>query len=312
MRVFVAGATGALGVPVVRRLVENGHEVAGLTRSAAKAAMLRDLGAAPVVADVLDAPSIKGAVAEAAPDGVVHALTALPKNGPMRAAHLKATDRLRITGTANLLAAALAAGARRILAESIVLVYGASAGARLATERTTVSRRVSGAFQPTQDALLSLEDQVLGASAKGEIEGIVLRYGMFYGPGVGSTEYMIRLLRRGLPMLPGGGNGVSSWIHVDDAASATVEALERGTAGEIYNVVDDEPVALKDFAAAISSATGGKPPRSLPMWIVRLAGPLLASSVNAELRVSNEKAKRELGWTPAHPTFRDGVTTLGR
>ena len=313
MNVFVAGATGALGVPLVRQLVAKGHRVTGLTRSPAKASMLRDLGATPAIADVLDGTALKGVIAEAAPEGVIHALTALPKTGPKRASHLTETNRLRTTGTANLLSAATAAGARRFVAESIVLVYGGTTGQRRATESDEVIRRSPvEQMQPALDAIHSLEKQVLGANAAGHIEGIVLRYGLFYGPGVASTEYMKRLLRFGVPMLPAGGNSVVSWIHMEDAASLTIAALERGPAGAIYNVVDDEPVALRDLAAAMSAATGGRKPRSIPLWLVRLVAPIMVASASTSLAVSNEKAKRELGWEPAYPTYREGVNTLRR
>jgi nucleoside-diphosphate-sugar epimerase len=312
VKVFVAGATGALGVPVVRQLVEKGHQVTALTRSASKVELLRELGATPAVADVFDEGALKAAVSEAAPDGVVHALTALPKNGPVRASHLQGTNRIRRIGTANLISAASAAGARRFVGESIVLVYGHT-GDRVATEGDPIARPAPGdASQEVLAAVLSLEDQILEATAAGSIEGVVLRYGLFYGPTAGSTEYILRLLRRGVPMLPADGRGVSSWIHLEDAASATVAALERGRRGEVYNVVDDEPVALRDLTSGMAEAIGAKPPRRLPMWLARLGAPMLAAGADVQLRASNEKAKRELDWTLIYPTYREGAASLSR
>ena len=308
MRVFVAGATGALGVPLVRRLVASGHEVTGLTRSGAKAALVRDLGATPAVADALDAATLGAAVAESAPDAVVHALTALPKRGPLRISELAATDRVRTRGTANLIEAAVAAGARRLVGESVALVYG-DTGEAVATEARP-ARAPHPALQSSMDAVTSLEDQVLKASRAGRIEGVVLRYGIFYGPGVASTDFMLRTLRRRMFPLLGGGRSVVSWIHVDDAAGATAAALTRGQPGEVYNVVDDEPATLRDFVTELTRAVGAPAPFSVPAWVARLLGPLPATLATIRLRVSNEKAKQELGWAPVYPTYREGMRTL--
>lgn len=309
MRVFVAGATGALGVPLVRSLVARGHEVIGLTRSVAKTGLIRDLGARPAVADALDAPAIASAVLESAPHAVVHALTALPARGPFRVSELEATDRVRIRGTANLVEAAVAAGAKRLVAESVALLYG-DTGEAAATE-ASAAHVPHRALQRSMDAVRSLEDQVLGASRSGRIEGIVLRFGLFYGPGVGSTAFMIRMLRRRMLPLLGGGRSVGSWIHVDDAAAATIAALERGRPGEIYNVVDDEPSTLRDYTTELTRVVGAPRPFSVPAWVARLMGPLPRTLATVQLRVSNEKAKRELGWAPAYPTYREGLRTLG-
>jgi nucleoside-diphosphate-sugar epimerase len=308
MRVFVAGATGALGVPLVRRLVATGHEVTGLTRSGTKTTLVRDLGATPAVADALDAAALGAAIAESAPDVVVHALTALPKRGPLRISELAATDRVRIRGTANLIEAAVAAGARRLVAESVALVYG-DTGETVATE-ARAARAPHPALQRSMDAVTSLEDQVLGASRAGRIEGVVLRFGIFYGPGVASTDFMLRTLRRRMFPLLGGGRSVGSWIHVDDAAAATAAALARGRPGEIYNVVDDEPATLRDFVTELTRVVGAPSPFSVPAWVARLLGPLPATLATIRLRVSNAKAKQELGWAPVYPTYREGMRTL--
>jgi 2-alkyl-3-oxoalkanoate reductase len=310
MRVFVAGATGALGAPLVRTLVAARHEVVGLTRSAAKTEFLRTLGARAAVADALDAAALRAAVVESKPDAVVHALTALPPRGPLRVSDLEPTNRVRIQGTANLIAASVDAGARRLVAESVALVYG-DTGEATATEASAIGAP-HRALNAGIDAIRSLEDQVLVASRAGRLEGIVLRFGLFYGPGVASTEFMIRLLRRRMFPLFGGGRAVASWIHVDDAATATLATLERGRPGEIYNIVDDEPTTLRDYVTDLARVLGSPRPLSVPAWVARLLGPLPGTMATARLRVSNEKAKRDLGWTPAYPTHREGLRTLVR
>src|SRR5262249_38294915 len=201
--------------------------------------LIRHLGATPVVADALAADTLKAALAEHAPDAVVHALTALPKRGPLRVSELGATDRVRIEGTANLLEAAVAPGGRRPVAESVVLVYGDTGDTRV--DETTAWRPPHPALRPSMDAVRSLEEQVLGASRAGRLEGIVLRYGIFYGPGVASTDFMIRMMRWRLLPLFGGGCSVVSWVHVDDAAAATVAAVGGGQPGGGLNLVGEEP-----------------------------------------------------------------------
>jgi nucleoside-diphosphate-sugar epimerase len=313
VNVFVAGATGAVGMPIVRQLVMRGHEVVGLTRHEAKRAMLDGLGARAAVGDALDREALTDLIGRYHPEAVVHVLTALPKRGPFRLSELEATNVLRTRGTVNLLAGAVASGARRFVAESIVLVYGANrARSKPFTEDAPIvkSAALSG-FQPSLDALRFLEEQVLGMSGEGEVEGVVLRYGFFYGPGVGSTEYAMKMLRRRMLPLPGRGKGVGSWVHVEDAASATVAAVERGRPGHVYNVVDDEPVSFREFMTALSRASGGPPPFSVPVWLARLVGGYAASlSAGGELRASNDKAKAELGWSLRYPTYREGVATM--
>jgi nucleoside-diphosphate-sugar epimerase len=311
VKVMVVGSTGALGIPVVRQLVAAGHEVAALTRSPEKAERLGRLGATPVLGDVFDAERMKAVMTEAQPDGVVQLLNALPKRGPMRVSELEQTNRLRTEGTRNVLAGALAAGAKRFVAESMIFGYGYNRG-RLVTEEDrfgapTGDEGVDAALQ----ALVSLERQVLDASGAGSIEGVVLRLGLFYGPGVGSTEFMRRLMTRRMMMLPGGGRGVGSWIHVEDGAAAVVAALERAPAGSVYNVVDDEPASMEDFAAEMARDLGLPRPRSIPAWLARLGGRYAAMMVSsARLMVSNEKIKDELGWRPRYPTYREGIRTL--
>jgi nucleoside-diphosphate-sugar epimerase len=311
MKVFVVGSTGALGIPVVERLLARGHEVTALTRSADKAARLDAVGARPVLGDVFDAARMKELMTGARPSGVVQLLNALPKRGPLRLSELAETNRLRIEGTRNVLAAATAAGAGRFVAESMIFGYGYSHRSRAVTEddKFGVNTSVEDVDRAL-DALVSLESQVLDASKRREIDGIVLRLGLFYGPGVGSTEFMIRLLRRRMMMLPGGARGVGSWIHVDDAAAAVVAVLEEAPAGGVYNVVDDEPTSMGDFAAEMARSLGLPRPRSIPLWLARLGGRYGGMIASATLRVSNERIKSELGWAPAYPTYREGVRTL--
>jgi nucleoside-diphosphate-sugar epimerase len=310
MKVMVVGSTGALGVPVVRQLVAGGHDVVGLTRSADKARMLESIGARAALGDVLDPDRMKAAMAETQPNGVVQLLNALPKRGPLRLSELKETNRLRTEGTANVLAAALSVGARRFVAESMIFGYGYSAR-RPVTEDDPFGVRTSIAeIDEALEALASLESQVVDASRAGSIEGVVLRLGLFYGRGVGSTDFMRSLLRRRLMLLPGGGRGLGSWIHVEDGAAAVVTALDRAPAGSVYNVVDDEPTSMADFTGELSSVLGLPRARSIPRWLARLGGPYGVMIAEAKLRVSNRKIKDELGWEPRYPTYREGIRSL--
>ena len=309
MNVFIAGATGALGLPLARELVAQGHEVIGLTRSPAKRSLLENVGARAVVADVLDAAVLEGAVRAAAPTHVVHMLTALPKNGPLRAVDIASTNQLRITGTANLLRAAIAAGARRVVAESFSAVYGyGDYGERPLDEADLPPIRESDAgARAVIEALRSLEDQLLEANAHGLIEAVILRYGMTYGPENASTLYMIDMLRKGWLPLVRGADGIGSFVHVDDAATATIAALEHGRPGAIYNIVDDEPANLNTFLSALAQATGARRPLAVPRWLVGLVAPLAASMAQTRLPLSNARARRELGWPPRYPSYREGV-----
>lgn len=312
MRIFVAGATGAMGVPLVKRLVAAGHQVTGLTRSEAKRPLLEGLGATAAVADVFELERLGAVLREARPEAVVHLLTALPKQGPMRPADLLATNRLRTEGTKNLVDAAISAGARRLVAESIVLVYGyGDHGSAPLTEEHPVARASPRPWlQPTIDAGLALEDTVLSAARAGRIEGVVLRFGFIYGAGSGSTEAMVGMVKKRRMPLVGDGSGVWSWIHVDDAAGATLAALERGRSGEVYNIVDDEPVAWRDYLAHCARVLGAPGPFRVPIWLVRLVSPYAVISLTSRFPVSNAKARRELGWRPAYPTYREGLATL--
>jgi nucleoside-diphosphate-sugar epimerase len=296
MNVFLAGGSGAIGVPLVRALVAGGHQVTALTRSAANAPRLRALGATPAVADALDAASLRRVVVAAHPTHVIHQLTALPKGGPRSARDLAPTNRLRTEGTKHLIDAAVAAGARRIVAGSFALL-----GAAPATP-------IPADAQDAADAVRSLESQILDASARGLIEGVVLRYGLFYGPENGMTEQMIALARRRLLPAVRGDRGLMSPIHLDDAASATIAALERAPAGSTYDIVDDQPVSMSDMAIAVAESVGAPRPVAVPAWLLRLLAPYMARMMAIRVPLSNDKARADLGWRPAYPTIRDGLS----
>jgi len=305
MRVFVAGASGAIGRPLIPKLVAAGHEVTGMTRSEANAEDVRRAGASAAVVDVFDADALSAAAREAGAEVVVHELTALPERLDFRKEELyAATNRCRIEGTRNLLDAARAAGAHRFVSQSIAFAYR-SDGARVKTEDDPLLEAAPGGFGSAIAALREMESSVLGAEG---IEGLVLRYGFFYGPGTyyasdGSTVADLR--RRRMPIV-GKGTGVFSFIHVDDAADATVAAVEHGAPG-IYNVTDDEPAQMSEWVPGLAEAAGAKPPRRVPAWAARLIAGKTATSFALDLRgASNEKAKRELGWKPAHPSWRAG------
>jgi nucleoside-diphosphate-sugar epimerase len=305
MRVFLAGATGAIGRPLVPRLIAAGHELTTMTRSERSAEALRGQGAHALELDVFDREGVRDALVAARPDAVVHELTALPHRFNPRDKQLYApTNRVRTEGTRNLLDAAAAAGARRFVCQSIAFAY-APGGARVKTEEARLFLDSPPPFGEAVKALEQMEGMVLGAEA---MEGLVLRYGWFYGPGTyyaadGSSAADVR--RRRFPLV-GKASGVFSFIHVDDAADATVAALERGAPGA-YNVVDDEPAAMREWLPVYAKALGAKPPRRVPAWLARIvAGKMIAEMAESLPGASSEKAKRELGWAPAHPSWRTG------
>jgi nucleoside-diphosphate-sugar epimerase len=252
-----------VGRPSVRRLRQAGHEVDALTRSPAKVGHLQRLGARPVVANVLDADAARVAVETARPEAIVDLLTALPRRGPVRPSDLEATNRLRERATATLVEAARASGVRRYVAESIVFVYGyGDRGPRALTEEDPPAPvdEVSGPYLPALRAARGKERRVTEEVP----EGIAMRFGVFYGPHTGSTRYMARMLRRRMLGLPGGGRGLVPWVHVEDAAAATVSALERGNPGVVYNVVDDEAASFRDFTEALARAAASRGPTGCP------------------------------------------------
>jgi 2-alkyl-3-oxoalkanoate reductase len=309
MKVFVAGATGALGRTLVPQLAAAGHEVVGLTRSASKQDMVRGLGARPVVADALDPDAVARAVAEAEPEVIVHQLTALSDSLDMR--HFERdfaqTNRLRTEGTDHLLAAGRAVGIERFVAQSYAGWPFARTGGPVKSETDPLDPTPPAALRTTHDAIRHLESAVTGA---GWTEGIVLRYGGFYGPGTSFSvkpegEHVALIRQRKFPLV-GDGGGVWSFIHIEDAATATVAAIERGKRG-LYNVVDDDPAPVSEWLPAAASAVGAKPPRRVPRWLGRIAAGEAGAVMMTEVRgASNEKAKRELGWSLRYPSWRQG------
>ena len=302
MRVFVAGATGVLGRPLVRALREAGHEVTGLTRSEERATGVLEIGATPAVGDALDAARVTELVAAAEPDVVVHALTAIPGvMAPRKMPVLmRPTNRLRTEGTRILADAAVAAGARRLVSQSIAFAYERGPGTR------TEDDPVRDDAEYTR-AVRELERITLGTPG---IEGVVLRFGWFYGPGTtlapdGSQTEAIR--RRQFPLV-GRGTGVWAFVSTDDAARAIVAALEAPPG--IYNVVDDDPAPASEWVPYVAQLIGAKPPRRVPKFLARLAaGPEAAAGAVGLPAVSNAKARQELGWAPARG-WRDGLREL--
>jgi nucleoside-diphosphate-sugar epimerase len=304
MRVFVAGATGAVGTRLVPALVEAGHSVVGMTRSPEKAVAVRSAGAEPVVADALDREAVTEAVRSAEPEAVVHQLTALPSKFNARKVDrlFATTNRLRTEGTDHLLAAAQAAGARRFVAQSFAGWPYARVGGPVKTEDDPLDPDPPAAMRGTVEAIRHLERAVLGADG---VEGIVLRYGGFYGPGTGLGAMLDEVRRRRFPIV-GKGTGMWSFVHMEDVAGATLAAVERGAPG-VYNVVDDEPAPVSEWLPYLAEAIGAKPPRRVPAFVGRLVAGEAAVSLMTQARgASNEKAKRELGWQPIYPSWREG------
>jgi nucleoside-diphosphate-sugar epimerase len=308
MRVFVAGATGAIGRQLVPRLVQRGHAVHGMTRSESKRDMLSELGAVPVVADALEPDQVAEAVARAKPDVIVDQLTAI---GSIDMRHIDRdfalTNRLRTEGTDHLLAAGQALGVQRFVAQSVA-GYGAYArtGGAVKTEQDPLDPTPVRAMRGIHDAIRHLEKVVLGAEWT---EGIVLRYGVFYGPGTSMSpgaDQLEMIRKRRFPLV-GDGAGVWSFIHVADAAEATVAAVEHGKRG-VYNVVDDDPARVAEWLPAVAQTLGAKNPMRVPRFVGRLAAGEAAVVMMTEVRgASNAKARQELDWRPAHSSWRLGL-----
>ena len=311
MRIFVAGATGAVGRRLVPLLLSAGHSVAGLTRTPQKAELIRSLGAAPVVADGLDAKSIRAAVASAKPDVIVHEMTELKDASDLRNfdRSFAGSNRLRTQGTDHLLAAARDTGVKRFIAQSFCGWPYARGGSPVKSETDPLDSEPPKEMRPTLDAIRYLEKTVTGSVAP---EGIVLRYGAFYGHDTGLFDgpFLEQLRRRRVPLIANG-DGWWSFLHIDDAAEATALAVERGDAGNIYNVVDDEPAPVREWLPALAEMVGAKPPFRMPAWIARIvAGEHLVTMMTQVRAGSNAKAKRELGWQPAHPSWRQGFADV--
>ena len=313
MRIFVAGAAGALGKQLIPRLVENGHEVTGMMRSESKSPVVEELGATPIVADGLNPEQVANAVAEANPEVIVHELTALSGNPDMRHwdRYFELTNRLRTEATDHLLAAGRAVGVKRFVAQSYAGWPYARSGAEVKDEEDRLDPHPVPAMRQSFDAIRYLEDTVTGAE---RTEGIVLRYGGFYGPGTSlwpEGEIDELLQKRRFPVV-GDGKGIWSFVRIDDAASATVAAIENGKRG-IYNVVDDSPEPVSEWLPGIAEALGAKPPRHVPRWLGRLLAGEVVAVMMTEIRgASNEKAKRELGWSPKYPSWREGLAEVAR
>jgi nucleoside-diphosphate-sugar epimerase len=307
MKVFVAGATGAIGRQLVPRLIAAGHDVHGMTRSESKTAMLEELGAVPVVADALDPDRVADAVGRAKPDVIVNQLTSI---GPLDMRHFDRdfalTNRLRTDGTDYLLSAGQAVGLRRFVAQGVA-GYGAYArtGGPVKSEEDPLDPTPVPEMRHTLAAIRHMEEAVLGARWT---EGIVLRYGAFYGPGTAMApgEEQFELVRKRKFPLVGDGGGVWSFIHIADAAEATMAAVEHGRRG-VYNVVDDDPAPVAEWLPTLAQSLGAKKPMHVPRFVGRLFAGEAGVMMMTDLRgASNAKAERELAWRPAHPSWREG------
>ena len=304
MRIFVAGGSGVLGRRLVPLLVARGHEVVASTTSASKLELVQKLGAEGVVMAGLDADAVRKAVVAARPDAIAHEMTAISfaHAGKPDIKHpdrwFAGTNRLRTEGTDNLLAAARAAGVTRIVAQGYASWNGDPAGPPVQTEETTLNLMPGTASEAGLRALQHVENRVLDAG------GAVLRYGALYGPG--ATDDQVELIRKRQYPVIGDGGGYSSWIHLDDAASATALAIERGVDG-VFNVVDDEPAPARDWLPYLAECAGAKPPMRVPVWLARLlAGDQAVVMMTEGRAFSNAKAKRELGWELKYPSWRQG------
>ncbi|HEX3335654.1 MAG TPA: NAD(P)-dependent oxidoreductase [Jatrophihabitans sp.] len=302
MRIFIAGAGGAIGRRLVPQLVQAGHDVVATTRSTAKLDMLAELGADSLIMDGLDPVAVGEGVAKAEPDVVVHQMTALASMGTNLRRFdrdFAVTNRLRTLGTDHLLAAASAAGVPRLIAQSYAGWPNARTGGPIKTESDELDPRPPRDQSQTLAAIGHLEAAVLAAP----IDGVVLRYGSLYGPG--ASDLIADVVRKRRMPIIGAGSGVWSMCHVDDAASATVAAVSRGSG--VYNIVDDEPAPVAEWLPFLADALGAKPPMRVPAWVGRLAGGEAAVSLMTQVRgAANAKAKRELGWYPRWATWRDG------
>ncbi|MCM2580414.1 NAD(P)-dependent oxidoreductase [Streptomyces sp. MTZ3.1] len=300
MRVFVAGGTGVLGRRLVPQLVARGHRVTATSTSAAKLDLLEQLGAEGVVMDGLDAASVGQAVAAARPDAIVHQMTAISGKPDIR--HMDrwftTTNRLRTEGTDHLLAAAGATGVPHVVAQSYACWNGIREGGWVKTEEDPLDPMEGTRMRPVTEAISHVEDAV------GKADGAVLRYGGLYGPG--AIDDQAELVRRRQFPLVGRGTGYSSWVHLDDAASATVLAVEQKARG-VFNIVDDEPAPANEWLPHLAACAGAKPPMRVPVWLARLLAGEVAVTMMTEGRgFSNAKAKRELGWDLRYPSWRQG------
>ncbi len=303
MRVFVAGASGAIGKRLVPALVAAGHEVTGSTRKQANTTALSAAGATPVVVDGLDAAAVGEAVAKAEPDVIVHQMTAIPTSIKLRNFDkvFATTNELRTRGLDHLMAAAVATGTGRVIAQSYTGWPNIRTGGPVKTEEDPLDPSPPANQRASMAAIRHVERTVQGAAG---VTGLALRYGMLYGPGT-ADEIAAMIRKRQFPLV-GRGEAVWSFLHIEDAALATLAAIERGPAG-VYNIVDDEPATVAEWLPAVAAAVGGKPPMRVPAWVGRLAAGEVGVSMMTQVRgSSNAKAKRELGWQPRWPSWREG------
>jgi nucleoside-diphosphate-sugar epimerase len=304
VRVFVAGASGVIGRSLLPKLVAAGHEVTGTTRKEGGAEQIRAAGAEAAVCDALDAAAVEDAVIEASPEAIVSELTCLPEHYDLRKIDYEPTNRVRVEGGRNLISAGRKVGASRYVSQSIAFIYDPQGG-WVKDEEAPTYVNPPGRFAAGLEPTLTSEREALGAEG---MDGLVLRYGQFYGPDTyfdhdGSIAKQVRSRR--FPIV-GSGDGVFSFIHIDDAADATVAAVERGAAG-VYNVADDDPAPIRDWLPVYAEAIGAKRPLRVPVLLARLVGGKAAAEMSTTLRgAANGKAKRGLGWQPAHPSWRQG------
>lgn len=307
MRILVAGATGAVGRNLVPLLRAAGHQVAGTTRTEAKTGLIRQLGGEAFVADGLDAAAIRHVVQAAKPDVIVHEMTDLNAASDLRDFDrgFAVTNRLRTEGTDHLLAAARDSGVKRLVAQSFCGWPFARLGGAVKSEEDPLDDAPPQQLRRSLDAIRHVENAV---SQSGGLDGIVLRYGAFYGSDTGlfDNAFIGQIERRRVPLI-GSGDGWWSFVHTADAAAATALAIERGQAGGVYNIVDDQPAPVREWLPALAATLRAKPPRHVPAWLARLvAGEHLVVMMTQARAGSNAKAKRELGWQPRYPTWRQG------
>jgi len=302
MRVFIAGGAGAIGQRLVPQLVADGHHVVATTQSREKLELLRGLGAEPMLMDGLNALEVGETVARAEPDAIVHQMTALARMSDLRRFDhgFSDTNELRTSGTDYLLAAAEAAGVERFVAQSYTGWPNIRAGGPVKDEHDPLDPHPPAEQAQSLAAIRHLE----GAVLKAPLVGVALRYGNLYGPG--ASGRLLELVRARKMPIVGAGSGMWSWIHVDDAVSATAAALERAESG-VYNIVDDDPAPIAEWLPYLAGVIGARPPRHVPVWVGRLAGGEVGVSMMTQIRgSSNAKAKRELRWKPSRPSWRDG------
>jgi nucleoside-diphosphate-sugar epimerase len=268
------------------------------------------MGAEGVAGNALDDERMKSLIVTARPDVVAHLLTAIPPGGVMRKGQLRPTNELRTVGTANLVAGAVAAHARRFVAESIVGIYSGGNFTRPEREDNPLPAPPDGSFKEGVLALRSLEDQLKAAGDTHRIETVALRIGLLYGSDVPATRLMIDQARSGRMFVPSGLSGVGPFVHIDDAAAAIVAAIERPSVSQVYNIVDDRAIPLGDFIMQLASAIGAPKPRTIPAWVIRLVAPLISELASIRLPLDNSKAKRELGWTLMYPTVDQGLVEV--